>query len=142
MASPNELFFSERYLEVPLVPGVLGSLVRLRARFGSQVYLISTNIRRRREALEILDKHGILHFVGHDRVVMCETDAGKADTCRELGISHFVDDRLEVLELLGTVARRYLFQSETDAAASPALPANVLRVSSWSAIERDLLSPT
>ena len=140
MASPNELFFSERYLEVPLVPGVLGSLVRLRARFGSQVYLISTNIRRRREALEILDKHGILHFVGRERVVMCETDAAKADTCRELGISHFVDDRLEVLELLGTVARRYLFQS--DAGASPALPANMLRVSSWSAIERDLLSPT
>jgi len=140
MASPNELFFSERYLEVPLVPGVLGSLVRLRARFGSQVYLISTNIRRRREALEILDKHGILHFVGRDRVVMCETDAAKADTCRELGISHFVDDRLEVLELLGTVARRYLFQS--DSGASPALPANMLRVSSWSAIERDLLSPT
>jgi hypothetical protein len=142
MASPNELFFSERYLEVPLVPGVLGSLVRLRALFGSHIYLISTNIRRRSQALEILEKHQILEFVGRDRVVMCDTDAAKADTCRELGISHFVDDRIEVLELLGTVARRYLFQSESDAGASPALPANVLRVSSWSAIERDLLSPT
>ena len=142
MASPNELFFSERYLDVPLVPGVPGSLVRLRARFGSQVYLISTNIRRRSQALEILEKHRVLEFVGRDHVVMCDTDAAKADICRELGISHFVDDRLEVLELLGTVARRYLFQTESDAGPSPALPANVLRVSSWSAIERDLLSPT
>jgi hypothetical protein len=139
MASPNELFFSDRYLEVPMVPGVLPSLTRLRSRFAAHIYLISTNIRRRPQALEILEKHRILDFVGRDHVVMCDTDTAKANACRELGISHFVDDRIEVLELLATVARRYLFTSESDAGTNPSLPSNTLLVSSWSAIEGDLL---
>jgi FMN phosphatase YigB (HAD superfamily) len=141
MASPNELFFLDRYLEVPLVPGVLSSLARLRSRFAARIYLISTNIRRRPQALEILEKHGILGLVGRDHVVMCDTDAAKANACRQLGISHFVDDRIEVLELLDATTRRYLFTSLGDAAAGPSLPSNMLRVSSWSAIERDLLPP-
>lgn len=140
MASPNDLFFSDRYLEVPIVPGVLPSLARLRTRFGAHIYLISVNTRRRPQALEILAKHRILDLVGRDHVVMCDTDAAKANTCRELGISHFVDDRIEVLELLATVARRYLFTSESDTGTGPSLPSNTLRVSSWSAIERDLLA--
>jgi hypothetical protein len=137
MASPNDLFFSDRYLEVALVPGVLASLGRLRSRFGEHVYLISTNVGRRPQALEILAKHRILEFVGRDRVVMCDTDAEKAITCRDLGITHFVDDRIEVLDLLATVTRRYLFSSE---GAGPSLPSNTVRVASWSAIERDLLA--
>ncbi len=89
--------------------------------------------------MEILEKHRILDLVGRDHIVMCETDTAKANTCRELGISHFVDDRIEVLELLATVTRCYLFTSESDIGTSPSLPSNTLRVSSWSAIERDLL---
>lgn len=139
MASPNELFFSDRYLEVPMVRGVLPSLIRLRSRFAAHIYLISTNIRRRPQALEILEKHRILNLVGRDHVVMCDTDGAKANACRDLGISHFVDDRIEVLELLTTVTRRYLFSIESDAGTSPSLPSNTIRVSSWSAIERDLL---
>lgn len=138
MASPNELFFSDRYLEVPMVPGVLTSLTRLRSRFAAQIYLFSTNIRRRTQALEILEKHRILDLVGRDHVVMCDTDTAKANACRDLGISHFVDERIEVLELLTTVTGRYLFTSG-DTGTGPSLPSNTLRVSSWSAIERDLL---
>ena len=136
MASPNDLFFSDRYLDVPMVPGVLASLERLGSRFGAHLYLISTNVRRRPQALEILEKHRILEFVGRDHVVLCDTDAAKAIACRDLGITHFVDDRVEVLDLLVTVTRRYLFTTD---ATSPSLPGNTLRVSSWSAIERDLL---
>ena len=139
MASPNELFFSDRYLEVPLVPGVVASLTRLRARFAGHIYLISTNIRRRPQALEILEKHRILDLVGRDHVLMCETDAAKADACREIGISHFVDDRIEVLDLMTTVTRRYLFGGAPAAGDDRPLPANTLLVTSWSAIERDLL---
>lgn len=139
MASPNDLFFSDRYLEVPMVPGVRSSLSRLRSRFAAHIYLISTNIRRRPQALEILQKHRILDLVGRDHVVMCDTDTAKANACRELGISHFVDDRIEVLELLVTVTRRYLFISDSEAGTGPSLPSNTLLVSSWSAIERDLL---
>jgi len=121
MASPNELFFSDRYIEVPLVPGVVASLLRLRSRFGSHIYLISTNVRRRPQAIEILEKHGIIDLIGRDHVVLCDTDEAKAAVCAALGISHFVDDRTEVLDLLTTVPRRYLFTS-------------------WIEIERDLLS--
>lgn len=56
--APSELFFSDRYLEVPMVGGVLPSLIRLRSRFAAHIYLISTNIRRRPQALEILESIG------------------------------------------------------------------------------------
>jgi hypothetical protein len=136
-ANPTDLFFSDRYLEVPIVVGVLASLTRLRSRFGADIYLISTNVRRRPQAFEILEKHRILELVGRDHVVMCDTDAAKAIACRDLGITHFVDDRIEVLELLASVTRRYFFTSED---AHRSLPSNIVRVASWSAIEYDLLA--
>jgi hypothetical protein len=45
-------------------------------------------------------------------VLFCRQRHEKAAICRELGLTHFIDDRLEVLShLLGTVPHLYLFRS-------------------------------
>ncbi|MDP3770860.1 MAG: hypothetical protein Q8R16_01000, partial [bacterium] len=48
--------------------------------------------------------------IGRDHVRFCRERHEKAGICEELGITHFVDDRLEVLGNLTTVGTLYLFQ--------------------------------
>jgi hypothetical protein len=47
--------------------------------------------------------------VASSKVMFCLERHQKADICAQHGITHFIDDRIEVLSHLKTVRTRYLF---------------------------------
>ncbi|MGW1074882.1 hypothetical protein [Streptomyces sp. NPDC002537] len=67
---------------------------------------------------------GNLHFV--------RERAGKAPVCAQLNITHFVDDRLDVLGHLTTVGHRYLFTGGLgDKPAPRAIPSWATATGTW-----------
>ncbi|WP_127503357.1 hypothetical protein [Actinoplanes solisilvae] len=108
-------FFSgdtARMLTTPAVPGAFAALARLAPRF-DQVWLISKcGERVRRNSLMWLDHHDFAARTGipRENVRFCRRRPDKAIHCAELGITHFIDDKLDVHQALrGIVEHRYLF---------------------------------
>jgi hypothetical protein len=106
-------FFGTRPLETPAVAGVFDVLAALTVQpFDGRVHLVSkagpkvaANTSAWLAYHEFFERTGIpathVHFVRERR--------DKAPVCDRLGVTHFVDDRLDVLALLETVEHRYLF---------------------------------
>ncbi|MFG3258939.1 hypothetical protein [Streptomyces sp. NPDC048172] len=106
-------FFGPQPLLTPAVDGVMEALAALTAEpFAGRVHVISkAGPRVADRTREWLGHHdffartgipdGHLHFV--------RERADKAPVCARLGVTHFVDDRLDVLAHLTTVAHRLLF---------------------------------
>lgn len=135
-------FFGDRFLETTAVPGVFDALQRLvMNKFLGDVYLVSKCGQRvQQKTLNWLDHHEFYSITGIDRgnVKFCRERHEKAGICRELGITHFVDDRLEVLShLIGIVPTLYLFQPNPSEVArfSRYLP-EVIEVDTWQEILR------
>lgn len=137
-------FFSDRYLETTATPGVMAALARLVAeRFGHLVHFVSkcgpNTERRTREWLAHHDVYrrtgipeGNLHF--------CRRRREKAPIAEALGLTHFVDDRLEILGSLKTVPNRFLFNPvEAEVARHKLHLGMVIRVENWAEIEALLL---
>src|SRR5262249_50873604 len=107
-------FFSDDYLRTTAVPGAFDAVRRLVAeRFGDRVFLVSKCRPRVQErTLHWLDHHGFHDHTGIDRsrVHCCRERHEKAGISETLGLTHFVDDRLEVLSHLTTAGTLYLFQ--------------------------------
>ncbi|WP_203920757.1 hypothetical protein [Rugosimonospora africana] len=114
-------FFGDRPLQTPAVAGVFDALAALTVQpFASRVHLVSkagpkvaANTRAWLTHHDFFDRTGIpaanLHFVRERR--------DKAPVCQRFGITHFVDDRLDVLAYLEEVEHRYLFLGGTGARA-------------------------
>ncbi|GAA3761606.1 hypothetical protein GCM10022225_54130 [Plantactinospora mayteni] len=111
-------FFGGQPLLTPAVAGVFEALTALTAApFAGRVHLVSkagpkvaANTRAWLAHHEFFDRTGIP--AGNLHVVRERRD--KAPVCQRLGITHFVDDRLDVLAHLETVEHRYLFLGGTD----------------------------
>lgn len=134
--SNDTQFFSgdtARMLATPAVPGAFDALARLVPRF-EQVWLVSKcGERVQRRSRQWLDHHDFAARTGipRDNIRFCRKRADKAGHCAELGITHFVDDKLDVHQALdGIVAHRYLFGPQR---TSP--PAWVRHTRTWSEAE-------
>lgn len=97
----------------PPVEGALEFLPRLRA----DIFIVSA---RRPETIsfaqEWLRKHGVYDLVPADRVFFCGSGADKRGYCERLGLSVFLDDRLNFLEMLPPQTRKVLFDQDGVAA--------------------------
>jgi hypothetical protein len=70
-------------------------------------------------------------------VRFCLKRPEKAVHCRELQITHFIDDRTDVLEaMLGVVPNLYLFGPQADR------PPGMVHVPGWKAVAEELLTRT
>ncbi len=133
---PDTSFFrgDEESLHVPAVEGAFEGVARLVRAFAGRVWLVSkcgTKIQQR--TLRWLDARRFWHETGVDptHVRFCKERPQKAEHARRLGLTHFIDDRVDVLEALnGVVANRYLFGPQD---RPP--PRGLVPVESW----RDLL---
>lgn len=106
-------FFGSQPLRTPAVDGMFEALATLtEAPFAGRVHVVSkagpttaANTRLWLEHHKFYDRTGIsaenVHFVRHR--------ADKAPICERLGVTHFIDDRVDVLDFLTTVPNRYLF---------------------------------
>ncbi|MCP2322972.1 hypothetical protein HDA40_001479 [Hamadaea flava] len=131
-------FFGTRPLETPATVGVFDALAKLtESPFGGRVHVVSkagpkveANTRAWLAHQDFFGRTGVdpgnVHFVRERR--------DKAPVCERLGITHFVDDRLDVLAYLATVDHRYLFTAGTAEGADGELPDWVTAVDSWPAL--------
>lgn len=106
-------FFGARPLEARAVPGAIVELEPLVEQvFGGRVVLISKAGPRvegaTRAWLEHIGFHELTGVARQD-VHFVRARADKAPLCAALEVTHFVDDRTEVLDSLTTVDHRYLF---------------------------------
>lgn len=97
-------FFGGRPMETPAVSGVFEALsILIRGVFDGRVYLVSkagprtaATTRARLEHTGFHDQTGIPR---NNRVHFVRDRREKEPVCAKLGVSHFVDDRLDVLSL-------------------------------------------
>lgn len=135
-------FFGKNYLKTSAVPGVFEALAFLRPRF-DDIYIVSKcgeHIQKKtREWLAHQDFYGRTEIL-EENIRFCLERPEKAPLCESLGITHFVDDKLEVLSYLHSVPHRYAFQSQVqeEQEYSSLLPF-VTRVQSWAELREKIL---
>jgi len=103
----------EQALRTPATDGAFETLGRLAELFRGRVWIISKcgPVTERKTRLW-LDRHRFWERTGipEGNLRICRRRAEKAVHCAELGITHMVDDRLDVHRALrGVVEHRYLF---------------------------------
>lgn len=139
-------FDREDALDPPEVDGAVDTIRQLvDGRFGRRVYLVSKcGPRNRAKTLRWLKRHRFFERTGikPKHVRFCMERSEKAPICRELGITHFVDDRLDVLVSLTTVPYRYLLDVPGAGARGYTVPRSIMRVTGWDDIARALLTPS
>jgi hypothetical protein len=129
--SDDTSFWGDNYLATPAVAGVFEALRSLRDdRFRDDLYVVSKSGTytewRAREWLEHHDFYGRTG-IRRGNVHFCRRRRDKAGIARELGLTQFVDDHLEVLLLLRDVPHRYLLGGKPD----EEVPIGVTRAPTW-----------
>lgn len=138
-------FFGRNFLLTTPVAGVFDALRQLGERF-DQIVLVS----KCGPSTEDRTRQWLAHHNFYDRTGIVESDVyfcrerrEKSPICRQLGVTHFIDDKLEVLSYLETVSRLYLFQPvETEVRRFSKFLPRVQRVESWSEVLQALATST
>lgn len=139
-------FSGDRYLETHAVPGVFDALHVLNHRkFKGEIYFIP-------KCGEVVEEKTV-HWLEYNQVFrrtcidpshifFCRERKDKAVICKELGITHFVDDRLEVLGYLkGIVPYRFLLNSQSEEVQEHKQHlVDVTKVDSWLELKEQLLA--
>jgi hypothetical protein len=135
----------ERYSEIPATKDVFTSLKRLNdERFFGNIFLVS-KVKEEHENRttkwlrdnDFFNKTGIVP----ENVCYCRERSDKEKICRDNNITHFIDDRLEVLShMIGKVPNLYLFHPDPKEVEEfkQFLP-NVTRVESWEEVNSLML---
>ena len=131
-------FFGDNYLQTRAVRGAFEALNLLRRKFSKNIYLVSKcGMVIQQKTIDWLEFHNIYLQTGirHCDVYFCRERQEKTIICKRFGITHFIDDRLEVLSYLTTVGTRYLFQPRLEEVEEfkHHLP-SVKQVNSWQEI--------
>lgn len=123
------------YLDVPVTKDAISAIKQLNLQFNGFIYLVS----KCKGKTQVRTRHWLSHInfaeetgVPADHVFFCESREGKAPICETLEITHFIDDRLEVLGYLKTVKNKFLFHpDEREVALNSRLENIVTRVEDW-----------
>ena len=122
----------EDALRTPPYEGMFEAVPQLVQRFGGRVWLISKARPKMQEKTRLwLAHHGFFERTGiaPEHLRFCFERHEKAGHCQELQLTHFVDDRLDVLQHLdGVVPHRFLFGPQK---AGTAVPPSVVHVRNW-----------
>jgi hypothetical protein len=143
-SSPDTSFIGgsfEDALRTPPYEGMFDVLPRLVEQFAARVWIVSkcgARVAQRTEAW--FKHHRFFERTGIDpaNLRFCRERAQKAPICAELAITHFIDDRADVLEpMRGIVANRFLFGPQRK---SPSVASGMVPLEDWPAVGRELLS--
>lgn len=126
-------------LRTPPVEGMFEHVPILVQRFRQEVWLVSKcGPKIQERTLRWLDHHQFYQrtSIPRENVRFCRARLEKADHCRELGITHFLDDRADVLgHLEAVVPFRYLFGPRD----SMALDQRIRRLANWAEVTDTVL---
>ena len=103
----------EQAMKTPPAPGAFTGIATLCRAFEGAVWLVS----KCGPGVQAKTRRWLAHWqfsettgVAADHLRFCLKRPEKADHCRELGVTHFIDDRVDVLEhLRGLVPHLFLF---------------------------------
>ena len=119
-------------LRTPAMAGSFEALARLCELFAGRVWLVSKcGPRIQARSRQWLDRHRFFQSTGirYGQVRFCRERKEKAPICAELGVSLFVDDRLDVLAAMtGIVPHRFHFGASS-------APTGIVAVPTWAAAE-------
>lgn len=137
-------FFEENYLLSKPTEGMYEAIAQLvTGRFDERTYIVSKcGERIQQRTREWLQYNDFYNRTGMhpDHVCFTRTREGKAPICTALGITHFVDDRLDVLRHLTDVPHQFLFQGHANEMRKyKHLLTQVCHVHSWQEIVTELL---
>lgn len=125
----------------PATPGAFEVISLLVARFEARVWIISKcGESTQRKTLAWLDHQDFYGRTGvpYGNIRFCRRRAEKAVHCEELGITHMIDDRLDVHRAIREVVpHRYLFGPQDGE-----IPDWVFHTSDWSAVDAELIPDT
>jgi hypothetical protein len=103
----------EQFLGVPPQQGAVESIVKLVSLFNQNVWIISKagqKVQRRTRNWLTHRRFSESTGIPAQNVRFCADRAGKLDHCIELRITHFLDDRIHVMQILqNTVPHLFLF---------------------------------
>jgi hypothetical protein len=124
-------------LATPEMPGSVENIAILVRLFQDRVWLVSKcGPRTQARTLRWLDGHDFWRRTGIDpgHVRFCRQRADKRGHCEELGITHFVDDRVEVHAAIhGVVEHQYLFGPQPGE-----VPPYTVPVLTWAQARREI----
>lgn len=131
----------EDAMRTPPTEGAFAAIAELVERFGAEhVWLVSKCYPRTQRKTTAWLAHHRFHAVTglpEEHVRFCLERPQKADHCEELGITHFVDDRLDVLaHLRGRVPSLFLFGPQDDRD----IPDWVTPVGDWAAAREAVIA--
>jgi len=106
-------FLGGNFLLTPAVEGAFDSIARLHSIGGYRCIIVSKcgpSFQSRTK--QWLAHHDFYRLTGvaEEDVHFCVRRSEKAPICRALGVTHFIDDRLDVLDPMLEVRYAYLFQ--------------------------------
>ncbi|MGW4718144.1 hypothetical protein [Nocardia sp. NPDC004260] len=131
----------EEALRTPPSAGAFEVLPRLVRRFEGRAWVISKcGPRIEQRTRQWLDHHDFYDRTGiaRENVRFCRARADKAVHCAELGITHMIDDRVDVHRALrDVVPHRLLFGAQSEP-----VPEWVRHVPTWEDAERTVLETT
>lgn len=131
-------FFGENYLNTTAVPDAFTVISELEKRYNNNLVIVSKCGKRTEEKTRAwLEYQNFFERTGvrKDALYFCRERYQKDGICSELGVTGFIDDRLEVLGYLQTVSRKYLFQpNEREINRFKHLLTQVIRVETWQGI--------
>lgn len=130
----------EDALRTPPYEGMFEVVPRLSQKFAAQVWIVSKcGPRVQERTRQWLRHHQFFERTSIDpaNLRFCLQRPQKALHCAELGITHFIDDRLDVLEAMrDVVPQRLLFGPQR---TSPPRDAGVRLVADWTEVAEALL---
>lgn len=114
-SAADTFLFGPNYLNAPAVEGALEAVAALNTgTFAGNLWIISkcghkVECRTR----EWLKAHKVDLIIPENKWFFCKKRHEKAPIAKDIGLTHFIDDRLEVLSYMTSVRNRYLFQPES-----------------------------
>ena len=131
----HELYDDPNYaLQSPMLDGALAGLSAVK-KSGMPFYLIS----RRQNAVvaqQLLKKHGLWPLYFNEKNAFFVKDPiDKEIEARRLGVTHYVDDEIRILDVLASVKNKYLFDQHGIFSDTP----DFSRVKTWEELLRKLL---
>jgi hypothetical protein len=129
-------FFSDNYLKTPASKDVLEVLSRIVPKFEHTFIISKCGSKVQQKTLDWMSAQHFYHRTGISRqdFFFCKTRPEKAGIAQRLGVTHYVDDRMDILNsMIGIVPNLFLF--------NPLQRATVTQksfhiVPSWAAFER------
>jgi len=110
----KNLQFHQSFLEFPAIDQALESVQKLVSVLGQEHVFLVSRVSEEREAglREWVQEKGFVNEQGFlpKNLYFCREKQDKAAICRQLEITHFIDNRLGILHYLPFVPHLYLFQ--------------------------------